>query len=206
MTGPPDYDIRLALRALRRYWWVVLGIPLAALALQIAQIRTAPYRAEFRAVVVLPGDTEIPGSSERPELMIMDDVPQLVDSALFAERVGAEVGARGVGVEADEIRSSLSATRYARTVTVVARDNDPTRAVAIASAAAAALPGAINEALVSTSGPPATVTIIDPTGQARRGEPDQWQVAGIVTAGMLFAAVLASLVLDGLRRPVSDEA
>ena len=206
MTGPPDYDVRLVLRALRRHWWVVLGIPLVALALQVAQIRTAPYRAHFRAVVVLPGDTENPGSSERPELMIMDDVPQLVESALFAERVAAETGARGIGVDSDEIRSSLAATRYARTVTVVARHEDPPRAAAIASAAQAALPGAINEALVSTSGPPATVTIIDPTGQARRGEPDQWQVAGIVTAGMLFAAVLAALVLDGLRRPVPRDA
>ena len=205
MTGPPDYDLRLAARALRRHWWVVLGVPLVALALQVVQIRTADYRAEFRAVVVLPGDTEIPGSSERPELMIMDDVPQLVESALFADRVRAQLEARGVAVEASEIASAITATRYARTVTVVARDDDAARAEQIAAAAEAALPGAIDEALVASTGPRATVTVIDPAGAARRGEPDQWRIAGIVTAGMLLAGVLAALVIDGLRRPGLDE-
>ena len=200
MTDPSDYDIRLAARALRRYWWVVLTIPAVALAIQLAQIRTAPYRAEFRAVVVLPGDTEVPGSSERPELMIMDDVPALVDSAFFAERVKAQLEANGVSMESEEIESALTATRYARTVTVVARDDNRSRAEGIASAAEAVLSSGINEALVAGSGPLATVTIIDPVEGARRGEPDQWQIAGIVTVGILFAGVVAALVLDGLRR------
>lgn len=205
MSGPPDYDVRLAARALRRSWWLVLGVPLVALALQVVQIQTAPYRAEFRAVVVLPGDTEIPGSSERPELMILDDVPQLVESALFAGRVRGELDGRGVSLEPSAIRSALAATRYARTVTVVARDDDRARAESIASGAEVVLPTVVNEALVAGAGPRATVTIIDPAGAARRGEPDQWRVAAIVTAGMLFVGVLAALTLDGLRRPGADD-
>lgn len=201
MTSPSDYDIRLAARALRRYWWVVIAIPALAFAIQLVEIRTAPYRAEFRAVVVLPGDTEDPGRSERPELMIMDDVPALVDSALYAERVQSELEVRGVTAEPDDIESALSATRYARTVTVVAHDNERTRAEALASAAQAVFPGVVNEVLVARGGPEATITVIDPAGGATRGEPDQWTVASIVTAAMLFAGVLCALVLDGLRRP-----
>ena len=200
MTAPTDYDVRLAARALRRYWWVVVGVPVLAFAVQLVQIRTAPYRAEFRAVVVLPGDTDDPGRSERPELMIMDDVPQLVDSALFAERVRSQLQTDDVTVGTDDVASALSASRYARTVTVVARDNEPTRAEDLALAAEAVFPGAVNEVLVVRGGPQAMITVIDPVDGARRGEPDQWPVALIVTGAMLFVGVLGALVLDGLGR------
>lgn len=203
VTNAPEYDLLLALRALRRYWWLVVAIPAVALLAQVAQIRTAPFQAQFRAVVVLPGDTDDPGRSERPELMIMDDVPRLVGSALFAERVRAQLEIGGVVVESGRIAGSLSATRYARTVTVVARDDEEEVAVAVASAAEAAFAGAVNEALVAGLGQTATITIIDPVDGARRGEPDQWRVAIIVTAAMGFVGMLAALVVDGARRSAS---
>jgi len=204
VTNAPEYDLLLALRALRRYWWLVVAIPAVAFVAQVAQIRTAPFQAQFRAVVVLPGDTDDPGRSERPELMIMDDVPQLVGSALFAERVQAQLEIGGVAVEAGRVEGRLSATRYARTVTVVARDDEEGLAVAIASAAEAVLAGAVNEALVAGTGQTATITVLDPVDGARRGEPDQWRVATIVTAAMAFVGVLAALGVDGARRSGSD--
>lgn len=205
MTGPPEYDILLAIRALQRFWWLVVAIPAVALVVQVAQMQTAPFQAEFRAVVVLPGDTDDPGRSERPELMIMDDIPQLIGSALFAERVRAQLEVSGVVVVAERIESSLSASRYARTVTVVAHDDDRNVALIIASAAEAELEVAVNETLVADAGPRATITIIDPVDGARRGAADRWPVAAIVTAAMAFFGVLAALVVDGLRRPTSGE-
>ena len=200
MTGTTEYDILLAVRALRRYWWLVVAIPTLALAVQVAQIRSAPFRAEFRVVVVLPGDTDDLGRSERPELMIMDDVPQLVGSTLFAERVRTQMEIGGVGVELSRVEGSLSATRYARTVTVATRDDEEEVAVAIAAAAEASFASAVNEALVAGTSQSATITVLDPVDGARRGEPDQWRVAFIVTAAMAFVGVLAALVLDGARR------
>ena len=201
MTSAPDYDIRLAARALRRYWWVVLAVPAVALVVQLYGIRTAPYRAEFRAVVVLPGDTEIPGSSERPELMILDDVPQLVASHLFADRVAAQLVANGPQVDSDDIRSSLSATRYARTVTVVVRNDGRAETEAIAMSAQESFPVAVDEALVIAGGPQATITMLDPVDGARRGDPDQRRIALIVTVAMVFVGILGALAFDGLRRP-----
>ena len=201
MTSAPDYDIRLAARALRRYWWVVLAVPAVALVVQLYGIGTAPYRAEFRAVVVLPGDTEIPGSSERPELMILDDVPQLVASHLFADRVAAQLVANGPQVDSDDIRSSLSATRYARTVTVVVRNDGRAETEAIAMSAQESFPVAVDEALVIAGGPQATITMLDPVDGARRGDPDQRRVAMIVTVAMVFVGILGALAVDGLRRP-----
>lgn len=202
VTGPPEYDILLAVRALRRFWWLVVAIPAVALAVQVAQMQSAPFQAEFRAVVVLPGDTDDPGRSERPELMIMDDVPQLIGSALFAERVRAHLDVGGVVMVAERIESSLSATRYARTVTVVARDDERDVAITVASAAEAVFDGAINDTLVADAGPRATITIIEPVDGARRGRADRWQVAALVTAAMAFVGALAALVVDGLRRPM----
>lgn len=200
MTSPADYDVRLVARAVRRYWWIVVAVPIVALALQSYRIRTAPFRAEFRAVVVLPGDTEDPGSSERPELMIMDDVPTLVGSQLFAERVAAQIAVDGARIDAQQVGNTLSASRYARTVTVVARDNTIDDATIIARAAQVVLPQAINDVLIVPGGDSASVSVIDPADGARRGEPTQWRVAGIVTTVMAFVGLLCALVVDGLRR------
>jgi capsular polysaccharide biosynthesis protein len=181
-------------------------VPGLALTIQLLQMRAAPFRAEFRAVVVLPGDKEIPGSSERPELMIMDDVPQLVSSTLFAERVVAQMESSGTVISVDAVMSALSSTRYARTVTVVVRDDDRERAVDLARAAEVVFAESVNEVLVAPAGSGATITIIDPVDGARRGDPDQWRVALIVTAAMGLVGVLGALVINGLRGRVGPAA
>ena len=72
----------------RKYWWIVVAIPAIALVVRICCARRlVPYSAEVRATVILPGDTEDPGNSERPELMILDDLPVTRWFEVFAERV-----------------------------------------------------------------------------------------------------------------------
>ena len=80
-----DYDLNDLLRALRRYWWIALLAPAIVLGILMIRNLTAPYQTSFRASVLLPGDTEIPGSSEQPELMILDDLGPVVASRAFAE-------------------------------------------------------------------------------------------------------------------------
>ena len=59
-----DYDLVDFLRGIRRYWWIALLAPAIVLGILSVRNLTADYQTSFRASVLLPGDTEIPGSSE----------------------------------------------------------------------------------------------------------------------------------------------
>ena len=200
----PSYDIDAhdLLDSIRRYLWLVIGVPLLTFGLLAYQARTAPFRSELKAVVLLPGDTEIPGRAERPELMIMDDLPTLVESKLFARNVAAVLQPEATDEFVDEVEASLSASRYSRVVTIVSRHDSADQALAISQAAERVLSQTVNEALITPGAPAATVNIIEPSTSPARGEPDQWRTALIVTAAMGFAAVLAAVFLDA---PGRDE-
>lgn len=194
----PSYDVDALdlLASIRRYLWLVIGVPLLTFALLAYQARTAPYRSELQAVVLLPGDTEIPGRAERPELMIMDDLPTLVESELFARNVAAVIAPEVTAELVDEVESSLSASRYSRVVTIVAHHESADRARAIAQAAEQILGQVVNNALIIPGAPAATVNVIEPPTVPVRGEADQWRIALIVTAAMGFVAILGAAVLD----------
>src|SRR3954447_15291399 len=143
-------DIRELTTVLLKKWWLILGLPLIVFIAMIWRSSDPPYISSFRATILMPGDTEIPGSSERPELMILDDLPQLVGSQVFAEDVAAALpGVGGPNLSTDEIRNSLSADRYSRVLTVHATNDDATNAESIAKAAANVLPAAVNQYLVA---------------------------------------------------------
>lgn len=198
MTG--DVELRETVRALGRRWWLILGLPLVVLIGSVVRTADRPYVATVRATVLIPGDTEVPGSAERPELMVLDDVPVLVRSRVFAEAVAAamaeEAGELGLGV--DEIGSALSGERYSRVVTIRARHRGRREALAIAAGAAAALPGAVDRYLVAPGGLPATVRVIDPARRAVRDDADRVLIVTTLTlvgfgAGLLLAALAAGL-------------
>jgi capsular polysaccharide biosynthesis protein len=195
-----DYGLRDVLDALRRFWWLALLIP--AIVGTVLGIRslTADYQASFSATVLIPGDTEIPGSSERPELMILDDVGPVVRSDAFAAMVAAEAG-----VDPAAIEGTLDATRYSRVVTVTAYAGDAATAEHTIAAAATVFPEAVNELMVPTGETPATVKIIDAPGEAQRGEEGQWRVIPIAVAVALafgcFLALILDAALTNLRRP-----
>src|SRR5680860_82962 len=91
---PPDplaplVDIDRALTAIRDRWWLLILAPVVALAASLVWMRFEPYQTTVQATVLLPGDTEDPGNSERPELMMLDDLPLLIRSQVFAEGVQA---------------------------------------------------------------------------------------------------------------------
>src|SRR5690349_5129493 len=160
-----DYDLRDFLRGIRRYWWIALLTPVLVLGVLSIRNLTADYQTSFRASVLLPGDSEIPGSSERPELMILDDIGPVVSSQAFAQMV-----ADAVTMPVEDVHGHLEATRYSRIVTVTAHDSDQSTSRRIAEGAAQALPGAVNTLMVAQGGQDATVNIIDPPGKTTRGD------------------------------------
>ncbi|MGI8478120.1 MAG: hypothetical protein ACR2OO_17380 [Thermomicrobiales bacterium] len=187
--------------ALIRRWWIVLLVPFAAGVALTLRDRGTPYRATMRATVLIPGDTEIPGSAERPELMVMDDVPALVASRVFAEGVAKRLKDEGTTISPEVIQSSLGGSRYSRILTVTATNADRGIAEAVASGAASALPDLVNAYLVGNGGKPATVRIIDPPGAATRDRPNRRLIllAQLVVAAMIGAglAVAADRTADG---------
>ncbi len=170
---------------LRRRWWLVLLAPVIVAGLLVWQGRTRPYQVSLRATILIPGDTEIPGNSERPELMVLDDLPPLVRSHAFAEGVHAEIP--GTALTVEDVASSLNATRYSRVLTVVVTRGHAGEATEIAQAVQRTLPDLINRYLIPVGGAPATVNVIDPPGDPTRSRPND----GLKAAVLLLAALVA---------------
>lgn len=191
-----DYDLPDLLRAIRRFWWIALLVPAIVLAVLLIRNLTAPYQTSFRASVLLPGDTEIPGNSERPELMILDDLRPVISSRAFAEKA-----AQAAGIPVNEVEGHLSATRYSRVATITAKTDDKATSRQIADAAAQVLPDAVNTLMVAQGGQAATVEIIDPPTTTTRGDPDQWRVTALATTVALAVGCFLAVVADASLRP-----
>ena len=186
-----DYDIAMMLQAIRRFWWVALVAP--AMVLSILTIRnfTADFESSFSASVLLPGDTEVPGRAERPELMILDDIGPVVSSDAFAQMV-----ADNSSLPAQEVIGHLSATRHSRIVTVVASSNSRARALQIANAAATALPHGVNTLMIAQGGQEATVLVINQPGRSIRGDADKWRITALATVVALGIGCFLAVALD----------
>jgi capsular polysaccharide biosynthesis protein len=186
-----DYGPGDVINALRRFWWLALMLPVIVGSLLTVVNLTAEYKASFSATILLAGDTEIPGSSERPELMILDDIGPVVRSDAFAAMVAAEAG-----VSTEAIAGTLDATRYSRVVTVSATGPDAVTAEHTIAAAATVFPDAVNEFMVAEGGTAATVNIIDGPGKAQKGDADQWTIMIIATLVSLAVGCFLALILD----------
>jgi hypothetical protein len=191
-----DYDLLDLLRAIRRYWWIAFLTPAIVLSGLLVRNLTAPYQTSFRASILLPGDTEIPGSSERPELMILDDLGPVVSSHAFAE-----MAAQATGMSVNAIDGHLSATRYSRIATITAKADSSATSRQIADAAAQVLPEAINTLMVAQGGQAATVKTIDAPATTTRGDPDQWRVTALATVAALAVGCFLAVVADASLRP-----
>lgn len=191
MTASQEYDIARLARALRRWLWIVVAVPAVIAAALTVRNLTADHETTFRASILLSGDTEIPGRSERPELMILDDLQPVMTSRAFADMVASQGQ-----LPVEEVIGSFESSRLGRVATITVSADDAERVEVVARAAAAVLPEAINQLMVAQDGTPATVLIIDPPGEAKRGDPDQWTITAIATVVGLMIGCFAALALD----------
>jgi capsular polysaccharide biosynthesis protein len=178
---------------MRDRWWLLVLTPLLAMALLFATGRFEPYETRVQATVLLPGDTEIPGNSERPELMMLDDLPTLVRSRVFAEGVLQAIPDSGLTV--DEVQAALDGSRYSRIVTVAISDGNAETVSEIAAGVEAQLASLINEYLVAEDGDPATVRIINPAGTPTQSNNNllvQMLLTGV--AGFVLGTVIATIL------------
>jgi capsular polysaccharide biosynthesis protein len=193
-AGPPDpsstFDTERALLAIRDRWWLLLLMPVVALIVASIWMRFEPYHTTVKATVLLPGDTEDPGNTERPELMMLDDLPSLIRSWVFAE--GVHAGMQGTDATVAEVQGSLDGSRYSRVLTVTVSDGSADRVSEIAESVESQLPTLINDYLVPAEGEQATVRIIDPPGvPERQRENDVLQLFLIGVTALLAGAIIA---------------
>ena len=197
--------LRELVHALLRRWWLIVIVPVLLIPILLLRARNEPYQSSLNATVLLPGDTEIPGSSERPELMVMDDVPGLIGSQAFAAAVSKSLQSTGSSLTADQIHGMISATRYSRIVTITVTGDDSEVVLAVAHAAGTVLPEAVNQNLVAANSTPATVNVIDQPGAPTKSRPNERLI--FVALLLLGAAVGAGLALlaDGWSKDAERE-
>jgi len=178
------------LSVVRRRWWIVVLLPIVAVLTTYLLQRNEAFQSTVRATVLIPGDTEIPGNSERPELMVLDDLPPFLRSYAFASQVQAAMP--GTSLPIEQVQSALGGSRYSRVVTVSITDGDPRNVEAIAGAVESVLPTAINDYLMPDDGPVATVRIIDPpSAPSRDRDGHRLQLLLTASLGLLIGALLA---------------
>lgn len=143
-------QLRSYLAVVQRYWVVIGILPLlvGAISLVLALREPQYYRATARAMVTQTvyvqaqtgafPDFNLNYSWASSEY-ILDDVPQLVQSRVFAEDVSALAAAEGYSIDPALVMATLNAETLHRTMTLSARTADPALAVALVRGAVTAL-------------------------------------------------------------------
>lgn len=178
-------ELREYLGALRAFWWIPCALALSGFVGGWFFAPAAPYESMFRATVVMAGDTENPGSAERPELMILDDLLSLVESQAYAElTLGAIPADQRGDLTASDIQGSLGESRYGRVATVLVRGSNPDEVAVIAPAAASVFSGAVNTYLVAPGSQPASVQLLDPPRGPMKSSTRRYLTIGAATSAM----------------------
>ena len=211
LTDPlAEHSISMSqlMSVIRRRWWIVLLLPVVAVMATYLFQRNEPFQSTVRATVLIPGDTEDTGNSERPELMVLDDLPPFVRSYAFASQVQAAMPGSDLSIE--DVQSTLDGSRYSRVLTVYVTSEDVARVDEIAKATESVLPAAINDYLMpSDDSQQATVRIIDPPSAPTRDRDGHWLQLLITAAlGVLIGSLIAIAVgsRDGIASQPSADA
>lgn len=192
------------LRAIWRWWWIVIGLPIVVLILAFVLTPAPPYTATVKATVLIPGDTEDTGSAERPELMILDDLGPFIGSRAFAVLVAAKLTPdQAKTIPVADVQSALSGTRYSRVATITISTDSSTRTAAIAAAAASAFPDAVNNYLVAPGADQAKVQVIDPPGDPSQSQRKRLLQIAIEAVVAGFAGVGIAVLIETVRPHLS---
>lgn len=217
-------QLREYLSILRRFWPLIVALPLLAggLSLALGLGRPQPYQASARVMVSLqPLDADF--NAELPDYnnnyswltseYMLDDLPQVVNSVAFAEDVRAAAAEEGYSLQTEPIRTGLRAEVLHRSVVLVAVADSAEAALATVRGAIAALernglkywnraPGQGGGMYVAVLDPPGGVGLV---GGTRDLLLDVGLRAGLALAAALGLALLIHYLDDRLRGPRQAE-
>ena len=141
-------QLRAYLNILRRFWPLVALLPLlvGGLSLALGLRRPPAYQASARLLVtVAPSASAAPlpalddGATWATSEYILDDLPFVLQSAVFAEDVRAAMAAAGYPLEIDAIQGGLRPEVTHRAVAITATAGTPELALALMRSAVATL-------------------------------------------------------------------
>ncbi len=199
-------QLRLYAAIVRRFWLLIVLLPLAvgALSLGFALAQPPRYGSVARLMMTQQPhrldhveqfpDVNLNYSWESSEY-ILDDVPQVVQSTAMAQDISTWLRAQGYDVEPAVIRASLSAENFHRSVTLSAQADSPELAELF-------LEGAIDKlrsnglrywsrATADRTG--LSIAVLDPASRAQPLRGPRWYVTN--TASRVVLALAAALAL-----------
>jgi hypothetical protein len=210
---------------LRRFWLPIVALPLLVGALSLASglSRPARYQASARLMISQESFNQA-GAGDQPDLdinyswnsstYILDDLPQVVNSALFAADVRSFLASEGREIDAAAIQGGLRAEVLHRSVFLAATADDPETALAIVRGGVYALQSN-GLKYWSRSSPTTTginLAVLDPPGgvtelgSLRALATEVALRAGLALGAALGLALLLSYLDDRLRSPAQAEA
>jgi hypothetical protein len=193
-------DLWTYLKALRRWWWLVLGIPAIALIASFVLLPAAQWETEFKAMILFPNHPDYTGSAGRQDSVIIDDMATLFVSDVFLDDVHDALPADSrESLPPSEISTMLSAVRYSRAVTVTVKGESPEDVTVVAETVQTVMPEAVNAHLLVPENPPATMDVIDYVGEPVQQTTQRILTVAVITATAGVAALCLVAVIESLR-------
>lgn len=188
-------DLWTYLRALVRWWWLLLGVPLIAFALAFFVLfPSAPWQSTWTTLITFEGNPSKASSYVYADYIVLDDMEQLIHTDVIGDllylRLPESITSE---YSRDEIGEMFTTYRHARFVQTWVTADDPELVKTLATTMEALLPEAVNEYLIpadSTSYPGKVETMDEITEPARQTM-ERWRNIGAVTgAGLVGGACL----------------
>lgn len=139
-------QLRYYFDIVRRYWPLLVALPLAVGLISLLLAWRQPERYGASARIMITQEPRFPGQetmlpdfnlfySWQGSEYILDDLPQVVTSRLFAEDVVGALAGQGITVAPEVVQGSLQAEKFHRAITIAANTDNPQLAVALVQAA-----------------------------------------------------------------------
>jgi uncharacterized protein involved in exopolysaccharide biosynthesis len=193
-------DLWTYLGALRRWWWLALGVPAIALVLAVLLLPPAPWQTQFSAIIVFPGNPQKSAGATYPASILLDDLAAVLRSDSVAESVHTKLPAEmQAEVSARDIADMVSASRYSREAHVIIRGDSPEQVTAVAKGMQAVLPEAVDAYHLVPEDENATVTMLDRIAEPTKPTRERLLVIAAITAAAVAAILCVIALIETLR-------
>ena len=190
-------DLWTYLRALVRWWWMLIGVPIVAFVLAFFVLfPTAPWQSTWTTLMTFEGNPAKANSFVYADFIVLDDLERLIRTDVVGDllymRLPDEITSR---YTRDDVGDMFRTYRHARYVQTWVTGDDPDVVKTLASTMEALLPEAVNEYLIpaDSTAYPGKVETMDRITEPTRMTRDRWLRIGAVTG----AGVIAGFCLVG---------
>jgi capsular polysaccharide biosynthesis protein len=192
-------DLWSYLRALLRWWWLLVLVPLIAFVIAyFILFPAAPWQSTWKTVITFEGNPAKANSFEFVDFIVLDDLEHLLQSDVLGDQVYMqlpdEITSR---YSREDIGHMYSSYRHARFVQIWVTGDEPEVVDAVARATEAVLPEAVNEYLIPPDNPdfPGMVETMDRLSEPVQLRMDRWQkIAAMTGVGVITALCLVGIV------------